>query len=65
MVPEHFQIELLLKLQRLLTEGSFTASYKFALLLALIDLAVECGDDSDASLSIALSDIAEKFVSYY
>jgi 5-methylcytosine-specific restriction endonuclease McrA len=64
-VPEHFQIELLLKLQRLLTEGSFTASYKFALLQALIDLAVERGDDSDAPLPIALSDIAEKFISYY
>lgn len=65
MVPEHFQIELLLKLQRLLTEGSFTASYKFALLQAIIDLAVECGHDSDAALSITLSDIAEKFISYY
>ena len=65
MVPEHFQIGLLLKLQRLLTEGSFTASYKFALLQAIIDLAVERGDDSDAPLCIGLSDIAEKFISYY
>jgi hypothetical protein len=64
-VPEQFQIALLLKLQRLLTEGSFTASYKFALLQAIIDLAVERGDDSDASLPIPLPDIAEKFISYY
>jgi hypothetical protein len=64
-VTEHFQIELLLKLQRLLSEGSFTASYKFALLQALIDLAVERGEDSDAALRIPIADVAEKFVSYY
>ena len=65
MVSEHSQIEVLLKLQRLLSEGSFTASYKFALLQALIDLAVERGADSDAPLSIAITDIAEKCVVYY
>jgi hypothetical protein len=64
-VTEHSQIGLLLKLQRLLSEGSFTASYKFALLQALIDLAVERGEDSDAAFSILISDIADKFISYY
>jgi hypothetical protein len=64
-VPERFQIELLLKLQQLLAEGSFTASYKFALVQALIDIAVERGDDTDAVLRIPVADIAEKFVSYY
>jgi hypothetical protein len=64
-VSERFQIELLLKLQRLLSDGSFTASYKFALLQALIDLAVERGDDTDAVLSVLITDIAEKFLFYY
>ncbi len=35
------QIQFLNHLQRLLSEGGFTASYKFALLLALADLSVE------------------------
>ena len=40
------QIKFLVNLQRLLDEGQFVASYKFALLLALADLSVEHGDDS-------------------
>lgn len=59
------QIEFLAKLQRLLAEGGFTASYKFALLLALADIAVEKGDDSGAPMHVALTDIAEKFVRLY
>ena len=53
--PEHYQVELLQKLQLLLTEGSFTASYKFALLEAVIDLVVERGDDSGQTLRIQRS----------
>ena len=40
------QIAFLTKVQRILSEGQFTATYKYALLLALADLAVEVGDDS-------------------
>lgn len=43
---ERAQVEFLTHIQRLLSEGGFTASYKFALLLALADIAVEMGDDS-------------------
>ena len=39
------QIRFLANVQRLLDEGSFVASYKFALLVALADLSVERGDD--------------------
>lgn len=35
------QVEFLQNLQRLLSEGLFTATYKYALLLALADIAVE------------------------
>ena len=59
------EIDFLVKLQRLLAEGSFVASYKFALLLALADLSIERGDDSGATLDIATADIAEKFIQYY
>jgi len=62
---EQHQIQILLKLQRLLSEGVFVASYKYALLLALADFAVERGDDSGAPLDVPLTAIAEHFVRLY
>ena len=59
------QIEFLVKLQRLLDEGLFVASYKFALLLALADLSIEAGDDSGQPLPITTEQIAGKFIQYY
>lgn len=59
------QIRFLVNHQRLLDEGLFVASYKFALLLSLADLSVEKGDDSGAQLTVTIEDIAEKFVQYY
>jgi hypothetical protein len=56
------QIQFLVNLQRLLDEGLFVASYKFALLLALADLSVEKGDDSGAELLLNTEAIAEKFL---
>lgn len=44
------QIRFLVNLQRLLDEGQFVASYKFALLLALAELSIEQGDDSGGRL---------------
>jgi 5-methylcytosine-specific restriction endonuclease McrA len=62
--PE-YQIRFLLNVQRLLGEGQFSATYKFALLMALADLSVELGDDSGGALALTASQIAEKFVEYY
>lgn len=59
------QIQFMVDIQRLLDEGLFTASYKFALLLALADLSIERGDDSGAPLELTTEAIAEKFVQYY
>jgi hypothetical protein len=59
------QIRFLVNLQRLLDEGSFVASYKFALLLSLADLCIERGDDSGASMPVDTAAIAEKFIRYY
>jgi hypothetical protein len=53
------------KLQRLLDEGLFVASYKFALLRALADLSTERGGDSGAPLPITTEQIAGKFIHYY
>jgi hypothetical protein len=62
--PEE-QVLFLRNIQRLLAEGQFTASYKFALLLALAELAVVEGDDSGAPLRLETKRIAEKFIEYY
>lgn len=62
--PEE-QVQFLRNMQRLLAEGLFVASYKFALIHALADLAVLKGDDSGAPLEIETKDIAAKFVELY
>jgi 5-methylcytosine-specific restriction endonuclease McrA len=62
--PEE-QVQFLRNIQRLLAEGQFTASYKFALVHALADLAVLKGDDSGAPLEIETKEIASKFVELY
>jgi hypothetical protein len=62
--PEQ-QVMFLQNIQRLLNEGTFVASYKFALLHALTDLAVVRGDDSGAPLDLETRDIAEKFTELY
>ena len=59
------EVTFLRKLQRLLDEGDFVATYKFALLQALADLSVEHEPDPDGSLSISVAQIAEKFIEYY
>ena len=62
--PER-QVQFLFNVQRLISDGSFVATYKFALLLALADLAVERGDDTTESLPLDTLDLAERFVDLY
>lgn len=64
MVSPEFQIAFLTNLKRLLSEGSFVATYKYALLLALADISVENGDDTGSELEITTKQIAEKFGTY-
>ena len=59
------QIEFLTKLQRLLGEGAFVATYKYAFLMALADISVERGTDDDAVLDIPTRLIGEKYAQYY
>jgi hypothetical protein len=59
------QLAFLAKLQRLFAEGDFTATYKFALLISLADLAVEVGADDGSELPLSNRQIAERFVQLY
>ena len=58
------QLKFLMNVQRLLAEGQFTATYKYALLLALADIAVEVGDYTGGSLNVPTKLIAEKYIQY-
>ena len=64
MKPE-FQLAFLSKLQRLFSEGDFTATYKFALLIALADLSVEVGRDDNEPLKLPYRSIGLKFIQLY
>lgn len=52
-------------LERLLSAGRFTSTYKFALLLSLSNIAVEKGDDSGRPMRVDLDDVARQFIALY
>jgi len=62
--PE-FQLAFLNKIQRLFAEGDFSASYKYALLIAIADIAVESGRDDDQPLVIPHRSLGAKFIDLY
>lgn len=62
--PPADQLAFLSKVQRILSEGQFTESCQFALLLSLADLAVEVCHQSGSSLTITTRRIAEKSITY-
>ena len=64
MKPE-FQLAFLNKIQRLFAEGDFSASYKYALLIAIADISVESGTDDDQPLTIPHRRLGEKFIELY
>ena len=53
-----FQLEFLKKVEVLLAQGRFTSTYKFALLIALTNIAVERGDALGEALDVNLDDVA-------
>jgi len=53
-----FQLKFLAMIERLLSQGQFSSTYKFALLIALTKIAVESGDDTSDELEVALEDVA-------
>ena len=59
------QLDLLNKLQRILGEGAFVATYKYALILALAELSVEKTPAADGWLAVSLSELSERFIMLY
>jgi hypothetical protein len=59
------QVRFIANIERILSEGSFVATYKYALLVALVELAIERGDDSSRNLVLPIHDIADKFAEMY
>jgi hypothetical protein len=59
------QLAFLARVQKILDEGQFVATYKFALLIALIEIAVERGRDTGDALDVPLDWIAAKFIELY
>lgn len=59
------QLAFLSKLQRLFSEGDFTATYKYALLIALADLAVESDVHGSETLYLSIRQLSERFVAMY
>ena len=59
------QLKFLKNIQLILQSGSFSSTYKFALLISLSRLAIEKGEDTGTCLTLEYTDIAEKFVELY
>ncbi|MDA0745624.1 MAG: hypothetical protein O2954_03845 [bacterium] len=59
------QLKFLQNIQRILSEGGFVATYKFALLHALADLSILKGDDTGAPLVLSTKNLAEQFFNLY
>ena len=59
------ELEFLTRLQRILGEGLFSASYKYAVLLALAELSVEKDPAPDGTLRIGLDELSERFITLY
>ena len=59
------QLKFLKQIQQILHSGSFSSTYKFALLMSLSRLSVEQGNDTGENLTLDYMDIAEKFIDLY
>ena len=59
------QLKFLKHIQQILQSGTFTSTYKFALLISITRLAIEQGQDTGAALHLEYQDIAEKFIDLY
>ena len=59
------QLDFIQNLRRLLDEGSFVATYKYALLHAIADLCVTRGDDTGEPLTLSTRELADQFIRLY
>lgn len=60
-----FQLEFIERFQRLLDSGSFVATYKYALLIALCNVAAEKGWDDDREQTVEIRDLGQQFLRLY
>ncbi|WP_227681762.1 hypothetical protein [Psychrobacter glacincola] len=60
-----FQLNFLRRIQWLLESSSYTSTYKFALLMATANLAIESGVSDNSECSISYEELAEQFVQLY
>jgi len=60
-----FQLNFLRRIQWLLESSSYTSTYKFALLMAMVNLSIESGIDDDSEHSISYEQLAEQFIQLY
>lgn len=59
------QLKFLKNIQLILQSGSFSSTYKFALIISLSRLAIEKGQDCGEVLTLEYTDIAEKVIELY
>jgi len=59
------QLRFISGIQRILDEGSFVATYKYALLMALADFAIQSGQDGADPVQICVDDLSENFILLY
>lgn len=59
------QLSFLRNIQRIINEGNFVSTYKFALLHALADLSIIHGNNSGAPLELTTANLAEQFLYLY
>lgn len=66
-VLEQKQLDFIAYIQRLLVEGDFVATYKYALLHAIADICIEqpLNDDPSAEVIISFNELVEKFLNLY
>ncbi|WP_201532847.1 HNH endonuclease [Psychrobacter ciconiae] len=60
-----FQIKFLKYIQWLLESGSYTSTYKFALLMSLVNVAIESEAYGNSTLFISYEALAEQFIKLY
>ncbi len=60
------QLDFIAYIQRMLVEGEFTATYKYALLHAIADICVEQqNEDQSAPMEIKIDTLVDKFIQLY
>ena len=60
-----FQIKFIKYIPWLLDSGSYTSTYKFALLMSLVDVAIESGIQDDSEYFVSYEYLAEHFIKLY